>query len=158
MVFGSRSMTNWPGRIARAMSGHSQPHAIGAVGERDVFDDAGSVVEHGSWRVYSDGRCPPLALVAPAAGFLDLRVRSRDEPAQFGDLGLAARGGPFLWQFIQRDRADRDAPEPHHFVSELGEHPADLAVLPFGQHDSQPGAVSLRLLARARFWPSPCPR
>jgi hypothetical protein len=42
-------------------------------------------------------------------------------------------------------RADGDALQPQHLVVELGEHPANLAVLPLAEHDPQPRPVALRL-------------
>src|SRR5436305_13970277 len=43
------------------------------------------------------------------------------------------------------DGADGDALQAQHLVVELGQHPANLAVLALVQHDLQPGAFALTL-------------
>ena len=46
-------------------------------------------------------------------------------------------------QALQRDRADGDPGQGHHLVSESRHHPADLAVLPFGEHHFHDAGLSL---------------
>ena len=46
-------------------------------------------------------------------------------------------------QALQSDRSDGDPGQRHHLVAELGEHPADLAILAFGEHHFEDAGLSL---------------
>ncbi len=43
-----------------------------------------------------------------------------------------------LWQIAQRQRPDRDTHEPEHFYFQFFEHPPDVAILAFVQHNFEP--------------------
>jgi hypothetical protein len=44
---------------------------------------------------------------------------------------------------LEADRADRDPVQRHDLVLELGQHPADLVLFPFGQDQLEEGGLSL---------------
>ena len=139
---GKRSMTNWPGRMARASPG-CEADAIGVPGQPDVFDD------RGSWRLQRCGHEAGVRRFAVVARPTCAAPRVPDAE----QLARTCRCG----SRSSLHRADGDAPQRHHLVPELGQHAADLAVLALGQDDPQPGAVACclsRLTRLAWTWPS----
>ncbi len=45
-------------------------------------------------------------------------------------------------QPLDRDRADGDPGQGHHLVTQFGQHPTDLAILPFGEDEFEDGRLA----------------
>ena len=77
-----------------------------------------------------------------------------DFPQEFDLVTRQAPAFPHA-QSLETDRADGDPSQRHDFVAELREHPADLAVLPFGEDHLQDRGLPATCRRSERAWRAP---
>ena len=131
---GRVSRAEWPGAELVATWFDGAPAGLGRVGRplwaRDVTG-AGRVILAG----VGTATRPPTS-----AGTTRKRRPRRGEASRFLPRQRATFAGR---EPLEADRADRDPAKRHDLVTELGQHPADLAFLAFGQDQLEHGGLAL---------------